>query len=276
MCGTSWGGEDDNGAHPVKAIGNDPEKHQEDSPRGVWSQRKVEMARRRRGIPESHRVVEGLEKPWPSAPGRLAKFYIRIACEGRRFDATFAACYAAWHFLDAAIGDGEFKWISHERIRTTEGVEIYSPELEDIVEYDPTPEEEAWDLPEVYKWQCFYVSTGRKLEKKIKKNIPDVDSDKVFSREDPVASLPPPHKGVGGQRRHAEGVSLSSNGKVSSEVSSSSSSKVSISEICERIGMEPSKARRILRARADLSHMPKGRWAWDDRDVDAIIRILRS
>lgn len=229
------------------------------------------MAKRRRRVEDGHDVAGGLANPWPSPPSRLPTHYIRIECEGRKFDTTFSAAYAAWHFLDAIVGDGDFKWLSHERISTSEGVIVYSPELEEIVEYDPTPEEEAWEIPPIYKWQCFYVATGRKLKRKSTLDSQSSSPQSAHSRPGSPSPHPPD-----GERRGTTASGGPTAGGGNEARRNSGDGTISISEICERIGMEPSRARRILRARADLAHLPKGRWSWDARDVDAIIAILQK
>jgi len=206
------------------------------------------MAKRRRRTVDGDEVAEGLPHPYPSSPIRLPTHFIGITCGKRYHSETFAAAYAARAFVDHIIGDQKYKWLSHTRIRTEENVIVDSPELEDIIEHELTPAEEAWQLSDQCKRQIFYVATGRRLR------VRPFNDKKMYD------SVAEPIKAIQQERIRRE----------------SPDGLVSIADICTRIGMDPSKARRALRASTQLAHQAKGRWAWPESEVDAIIKIIKK
>jgi hypothetical protein len=204
------------------------------------------MAKRRRRAVDGDEVVEGLPHPYPSSPRRLPTQYVSVTCGKRYHSETFAATYAARAFVDHVVGDQAYKWLSHTKIRTEEDVIVESPQLEDIIEHDLTPAEEAWSLSDQCKRTIFYVVTGRRLR------VRPFNDKKMY---DSVAEPAIQQERI--RRESPDGL-------------------VSIGDICARIGMDPSKARRTLRASTQLAHQARGRWAWPDSEVDAIIKILKK
>ena len=209
------------------------------------------MAKRRRRTVDGDEVAEGLPHPYPSSPIRLPTHFIGITCGKRYHSETFAAAYAARAFVDHVVGDQSYKWLSHTRIRTEENVIVDSPELEDIIEHELTPAEEAWQLSDQCKRQIFYVATGRRL--RIRPFKKPIETDRVVQtiRDNPM-------------------------GPSFAITKPSPDGLVSIADICARIGMDPSKARRALRASTQIAHQAKGRWAWPESEVDAIIKIIKK
>jgi hypothetical protein len=206
------------------------------------------MAKRRRRTVDGDEVAEGLPHPYPSSPIRLPTHFIGITCGKRYHSETFAATYAARAFVDHVVGDQSYKWLSHTRIRTEENVIVDSPELEDIIEHELTPAEEAWQLSDQCKRQIFYVATGRRLR------IRPFNDKKMYD------SVAEPIKAIQQERIRRE----------------SPDGLVSIADICARIGMDPSKARRALRASTQIAHQAKGRWAWPESEVSEIIKIIKK
>jgi hypothetical protein len=206
------------------------------------------MAKRRRRAVDGDEVVEGLPHPYPSSPRRLPTHFIGITCGKRYHSETFSAAYAARAFVDHVVGDQAYKWLSHTKIRTEEDVIVESPQLEDIIEHDLTPAEKEWSISDEDKRTIFYVVTGRRLR------IRPFNDKKMYD------SVAEPIKAIQQERIRKE----SPNGLVS------------IADICARIGMDPTKARRALRASTQLAHQAKGRWAWPESEVDAIIKIIKK
>jgi hypothetical protein len=203
------------------------------------------MAKRRRRAVDGDEVAEGLPNPHPSSPLRLPTHYIGITCGKRYHSETFSAAYAARAFVDHVVGDQTYKWLSHTKIRTEEGVIVDSPQLEDIIEHDLTPAEKEWSISDEDKRTIFYVATGRRLR------IRPFNDKKMYD------SVAEPIKQERIRKESPDGL-------------------VSIADICARIGMDPSKARRALRASTQLAHQAKGRWAWPESEVDAIIKIIKK
>ena len=241
------------------------------------------MARKREGIDGDHDLVGGLPNPYPSAPHRLPTHGIKITCSGRSFSTAFSACYAAKHFVNLIIKDG-YKRASDTKLRSEDWVIVESPELNEILRHKFTPAERRWEIPDHYKWQAFYVATGRRLNLKRSPSYEispysqeirrsqrsqeisrDRRSQRSLEEKNPEVPLSHPHR-----------VSGMGVGRKSGTKGKSPDGKISLSEICSEIGMETSRARRILRSRSDLSHMRQGRWEWDDRDAQAIKEILRK
>jgi hypothetical protein len=213
------------------------------------------MAKRRRRAVDGDEVVEGLSHPYPSSPRRLPTHYVSITCGKRYHSETFSAAYAARAFVDHVVGDQAYKWLSHTKIRTEEDVIVESPQLEDIIEHDLTPAEKEWSISDEDKRTIFYVVTGRRLR------IRPFNDKKMYE------SVADPKRVVQTIRDNPMGPSFAI---------SKPNGLVSIGDICARIGMDPSKARRTLRASTQLAHQARGRWAWPDSEVDAIIKILKK
>lgn len=242
------------------------------------------MAGRRSRDEGDHVLASGLRNPYPSAPHRLPTHGFHIRCRGRSFSTNFSACYAAKHFFNLVVDGEEYKRLSSTKIKTSGGVYLESPELEEILSYKfSSPEEKRWDIPGHYRWQSFYVATGRRLNLRRPKSYEQIGP---YSQEIRRATSPEISEGSRSfptDRSHSPIPRMGGNvdrrpssGDTGRSVREKRSDRVSLQEICDEIGMETSRARRILRARSDLSHARQGRWEWDERDALEIKKILEK
>lgn len=219
------------------------------------------MRRSKSSTPSEPRRSTGMEQPYPSSPSVPPKYclYMRYphdAPEGeaRLLIVNFYGTYAAKKTLEAVIGDDEYKWKMSNKstmlrgnpdtIITSRGVKIREPSaLDEIIEYEYTREEEAWEVP------------PEKLRtiRSFLRPYPDeaIPSENGKHEEEPL------------RRDRAERTPRPSREGL-----------VNISEICERLRLEPRNARAILR-KAQIAKPEQG-WAWPADEAAKIEAEIKS
>lgn len=186
-------------------------------------------------------------KDAPSSPKRPPKHVINCYLGERRYIESFGSTRAAKAFLDEIVtvarqhGDekDDLKWKSAETATLKKGVlEIASPELEEIVEFDASGDD--WKISQEMKNQIHAFMYGKWPERK------------VDDAPAPVAT---------GQR--AQPV-VGEGGK--------SVGTTSLAAICQKNGWDAREARVAMRKAK--WEKPAGSWAWDAKQVPQIEREL--
>lgn len=182
-----------------------------------------------------------LEKPFPSNPHRPAKHVIWFSRRNNLLQINgFCTLYAAKKFVEAVIGDEEYKWRdTNEFITVDSGMIVKSDTLEDIIEHEYSPQETAWALPEPYASEAHFLATGERY------------SAKPPPKDFEVVPIP--------QRR-------------SSTPRPSRDGLTTLATICADIKLDPREARAILRK----SNTPKPAtgWSGDDAWAKSIKQLL--
>lgn len=98
-----------------------------------------------------HIMANQLREPFPSNPSRPPRFVIRAHRDSALSVQTFYAEYAAQAWLKLLSPSLDFKWLSSTKAHIPDiDVTISSPHLEELVEYEPTPRELDWEIPQPY------------------------------------------------------------------------------------------------------------------------------
>jgi len=177
-----------------------------------------------------------LDPPFPSALGsHRPRYGFHVTRHDKFCFHNFYATYAARYFLLLMIGDEPINWHSPQKLSTS-STTIRSEgltDLEDVLEYQPTPQELSWEPtdPQRSIWRAFL-------------------GEPYIPQE---ATTPTPAS--------------------TSRTSRTVKGLTSLQDLCERLGIDPSRARRTLRAKATK---PAHGWAWAEDEIPAIEKILRS
>lgn len=111
------------------------------------------MARKRRAAEEHSPVYKGLEPPWPSAPRRNARYVIYCFnhLNGRRYIVNSYACYAIKKVVDMLMDGQEYERSPLNKHTICFGeIDIKSEQIDEILAYEYTAAEEAFELPVPY------------------------------------------------------------------------------------------------------------------------------
>lgn len=204
-----------------------------------------------------------IEEPFASAPTRLPRygFYITRGDTVKLVDGyeNFYALYAAKRFLDTLINGRETLWIKEDTLYiidpenapandiTVRGAN--TKDIEDAMEYEPTPDETEWVVPEPYasRWQMW---AG------IIKQVPDLPD---------LPSAPKSNRSEGSTAK-----ARTKAPKVSRE------GLTSLADVCASLNVEPRDARAILR-KASFPK-PDAGWAWpnDHADIEKVTALIKG
>ncbi len=89
---------------------------------------------------------------FPSSPRRPPEEgHVLIIKKGEAYDIpTFGAAFAAHRFLIELLDGATLHWINFDRVRSSDGLEVYAQGLRDLMKYEDTPKEREWELPDDY------------------------------------------------------------------------------------------------------------------------------
>jgi hypothetical protein len=175
-------------------------------------------------------------------PKHLVRCELGLRLYVEKFDSTNAAAL----FVNAMLSDDKIKWVSPTCLTAKDGnLIIQSDDLEQIIEFKTSDERK---LPEEKRRQIEQFLHGK--WRKVKNNDNQV--------EDTGDDAKTPTKGLQGSKR--SGVA-------------STDDMTTLADICQRLKIEPRKARAYLRKKHEAND---GRWAWAGRDVAVIEKLLRS
>lgn len=202
---------------------------------GAHSDQALEMG----GGKQSSRA-RSLDPPFPSSPSRPPKHVFRFS---RRTDLRsiegFSALYSARKFIDEVLAGEETRWEDdHTLITLDSGIKIHGVSLQDVMEYEFKPAEREWQLPEPYLSQAKSINLGKPVE--IKRTA--------------VEALPP---STPRERRTS----------IKRDVPDG---HTTISQLCEELGIDASKARAKLRA----ANIEKP-YAWATKDLEKIKKVIK-
>jgi hypothetical protein len=152
----------------------------------------------------------------------------------------FGAEYSAQYAVNYLINGDDIEWKDPKTIVTSSGVKIYSPDLETLMEYEPTEQERAWRFPLPYS--RYYAAFMSKAEEADAPSIM-IETSAPKPKASPKPSEPKPNDMIG------------------------------IQDIATELGMEPRDARQILRKHAEK---PSWGWAWAKAEVAAIKKLLKE
>lgn len=177
------------------------------------------------------------------------------AGERRQIVITFAAAYAAKHFVDQMLGFGEYTWMAAPKwdkdripdtIKGANNVLIRVPGgdiLERLLDHQFTAAEEAWQLPDRYAQQCALIRREPGAEDEVDEETGEPKPPRV-------------------KREKVERVKIDRTGLVS------------VGEIAEQMGIEARDARAALRKQK--VDKPTGGWLWSADQVDGIKATIKK
>lgn len=194
------------------------------------------MARKRRATEEHTAVHQGLEPAWSASPSRNPRFVLYCVNHenDKRYVVNSYGCYAIKKILDYMI-DGQEVTRGGNLLQFGE-IDVRSDQLDDILKYEYTDEEEAWSLPSPYPEDINRFVRGCKT---------------VEEGEAPKAPVVSTKK----QKVDRTG-------------------KTSIQELCEELKIEPRDARAALR-KAKIEK-PAGGWLFCGDELDKIRAIINK
>lgn len=227
------------------------------------------MARRKTAGNKSSSSINnltGLLEPFPSSPTRPPKYAVYCyypahapAGQSRMIVMTFAAAYAARHFINAVLQDGGYKWLPADKKMAIEipdtivgdnDVRIRVPggsSLEDLMEYEFSDAEAEWELPQGY------VVQSDLLRREYREEAPpptDEDGNPAPKEKKPRRE-PKPEK-----------------------IKIDKSGLVSVGDIADQMGIEARDARGSLRKQK--VEKPDVGWCWPESEVEAIKKIIKK
>lgn len=207
---------------------------------------------------------QGLQEPFPAAPHRHSRygFYVHDhrSDPPRFMFQNFVADYAASIFLETVI-DGD-KYIfepagkyhpDRELLRTSRGITIreeFAGQLEQAIEYKPTPKEAEWDPnPSMKQWRNFVnPPTHQEVEAD---NMRRTKTQQAANTAKPKRTPKTPGK----PKAMPPGM-------------------ISIAAICEELKIEPRIARGILRD--STLTKPEHGWAFTKEEVENVKKIIKK
>jgi hypothetical protein len=218
----------------------------------------MEMGRRQRRIEARPRSAGGLPNAYPCAPRYPSQhgFYVYLDSGSFAFH-SFAATYAARHFLNTLISDREYKWkriainehLKHDYIVIEGWGRIrgeHEDDLSEVLEHEMTDAEAAWEPDEPH------VSYWRRLAH------PGIALPKP-KRDEETPALPRPERP---KKEPREPRAPKPDGLAS------------VGDIAAQMNMDPKHARDALRR--SKTEKPAHGWAWPASEVDAIKRIIKE
>jgi len=210
----------------------------------------MEMARRRAVTERDQAVVKGIRtQDWmPSSPTRNPTHALYIRWQGRLFATSYCACFAAKKAFDLAVDGDEYKWIDHRTVQTSRGVTISSDELEEIVEYDYSKEEQEWDFPDNDRRSVLVVVRPQTKEEREARNQRLGVNDDSEPRERPAKKERVP-------RASKEGLTT-------------------IQQIAQELKAEAGDCRAVLRKKK--IDKPDVGWAWEPAKAAEIRAMLQK
>lgn len=198
-----------------------------------------------------------MDQPFPSSPHRPPRYTIKFTRQGSHITEAFYATYAAFHYINAVVGDKKTKWLNDHTLVATGDNDISvtiecEPNLDQIMEFKPSPKEREWLLPEPFLSRAHFLSTGETrtlIPKKQQRGILADDDRGVSSRGKKDRERAAPTK-----REHQAG-------------------HVTIADVAAEAALLPRDARAILRK---YSTKPEGGWSWPQTKAKEIVALLKK
>lgn len=188
--------------------------------------------------------------PFPSSPAKPPKCSLRMDWPDtdQMQIRTFRGLWGAKLLFDFLTDFKQVRWMSPTKLIVDEtGMVISSPELEQIVEYKLTKNEETYQWPEPFLSEVtsFKNKTTVKASRGNNRQLPDSEKREHVKREKKERTPRPSKDGL-----------------------------VSIGDIAAQLDIEPRIARGILRT--SKTPKPDAGWAWAQGEVDKIKSIIKK
>jgi hypothetical protein len=207
------------------------------------------VGRKRSRPDEEERVGKVRLEDWlPSSPRRNPTHVLRVDFEGRLLIVNYCGVFAAKKAFDHIVSEEEYKWLDSKTIQTESGLKVRSDQLEEIVEYDFSKEQQEWDFPEEERRKFYAIRSrpeDREQARKERNERLGVDQDDKPERTKKERT----------PRASREGL-------------------VTVQMIAEEFGIEPREARGILR-KAKVEK-PSAGWAGNETWADNIRKIIEK
>jgi hypothetical protein len=240
-------------------------------------QRALVMGRRRQAAERNPSKAEGRDI-FPSSPTKPPKhtLYITNQEEGFLYTPAFRATFAAKKAVDYILGKNErWEWQSKDRIRAFDEedgwCDIRCSELEEIVDYDWLEDEEGWELPPPYPHDLDRALRIKYDPRVSEQSQRDRGAGRRHSAEVDDASEDKDEGAEGHQpRKRRDGGE--DGGGADARKRQSAGSNVSLADIAGELGIDPRKARAMLRGKVDK---PTGGWSWPKDEVETIKKLLK-
>lgn len=211
----------------------------------------------------------GLEEPFPSCPTRQPKYGIYCsypagaeAGNSRKFYANFCGLYAAKHFVNEMLGFGGWEErpfevkLGYKFLTIIWGdneVELRCPQdgaWDEILNYEFTAAEAAWQLPDHLKNACARIRSA------------PPERDEIVVDEETGKIVIPPKKEKPKKEPKPEKVKIDKSGLVS------------VGDIAEQMDIEARDARGALR-KAKMEK-PTGGWLFPPDKVEEIKKVIKK
>ena len=157
-----------------------------------------------------------------------------------RLISSWAALYAAKRQLLDAIDGHSYKQIDPNTLVTDDDVEIKSEQMNDLLEYEFTKEEAAWQLPDRDAALLLRL-----------RNAPRLRAEAPQTAENAPAGITPRRT----HRPSPEGL-------------------ISLADICADLGIDPREARAALRKQ--MSKPAHGSWSFAPEEVESVKAKLKT
>jgi hypothetical protein len=221
----------------------------------------MEVARSKRRTVGSEEVAEGRRKldAWATAnPRRPASHVVRaehVDHPNKLVILTFAIVWAAKKCVDQLLEGEEYRWLDKHTIMTPSGKKIKSEQLEEIIEYDYSKEEQEWDFP----------PSDTKLAIQLFLAKPKTQEERAAEIKERNERL-----GLTGTSVEVKAPRV----KKEKVPRASREGLTSVADICEEIGMDPPDARAILRKKK--IEKPAQGWVGDENWAREIRKVLEA
>lgn len=182
----------------------------------------------------------------------------------------FHSAYAARDFIARLTAEREYKWLADDKIVLDNGTIIKGErddDLERAIEYQPSKLEKDWTPPEPYLSyiRSFLGETHIVVDRDTDGNLrrtqynPETPPERIRPESAPRA----PRKQISDEEKTAR-----------KKAKAKSGDYITISQICEKLGHEPSVCRGMLRKLK--IEKPAHGWAWPPSEAEVISNKLRK
>jgi hypothetical protein len=210
-------------------------------------------------VPVSTRISFMLATYHPSSPQRLPVadiWYYIITPDGEEHTfgiINYAAFYACQRFVLDTLADHDYKWINAttiEVVTPTATLRIKSSKLEEIFEYEPTPEQSRFRFEYPDTKLIHRLNNFDQLTPPVFTHVPAETKP-----ERPAKTNHDPHK---------------------SRKAPTTPNATTVAQIADSLNISSNKARNILRS-SNEPKPPSGRWEYTDAaDIERITALLRN
>lgn len=200
------------------------------------------MGRNKRRTSENSNIPTELEEAWPASPTRPPRYvlYCHNHATGRDYVVNSRALYAARKLYDRLTLDQDDINIRGDMASFGE-IDVRSDQLPEILDYEYSELEKAWELPSPYPSQIHLFLSNRRIRE---------ETEVTGTKVPPASRAPVAKKKV------------------------DRTGKTSIQDIAAEMKVHPRDARAVLR-KAKMQKPSYG-WLFDEKEIEEIKKIIQS